>query len=31
MARLVTNKLTFLSALLVGWIVTVFVLVANQV
>ncbi|MBB5153387.1 hypothetical protein BJ970_000921 [Saccharopolyspora phatthalungensis] len=30
MTRLVTNKLTILVALIMGWIVTLFVLIANQ-
>ncbi len=31
MTRLIVNKLTFLLALLMGWIITVFVLIAQQV
>jgi hypothetical protein len=30
MTRLVTNKLTVLVALIMGWIVTLFVLIAHQ-
>ncbi|NYI86497.1 hypothetical protein HNR68_005127 [Saccharopolyspora hordei] len=30
MTRLMTNKLTILLALIMGWIFTVFLLIANQ-
>ncbi|CAM00382.1 hypothetical protein A8924_1443 [Saccharopolyspora erythraea NRRL 2338] len=30
MTRLVTNKLAVLSALIMGWIITLFVIIANQ-
>lgn len=31
MSRLVTNKLTVLFTLISGWILTLFVIIANQV
>lgn len=31
MARLMSNKLTVLSALIMGWIFTLFVIIANQI
>lgn len=31
MARLMSSKLTVLSALIMGWIFTLFVIIANQV
>lgn len=30
MTRLVNSKLTVLSAVLMGWIITLFVIIANQ-
>ncbi|GAA2811485.1 hypothetical protein GCM10010470_53600 [Saccharopolyspora taberi] len=30
MTRLITSKLTVLSALIMGWIITLFVIIANQ-
>lgn len=30
MARLMTNKLTVLSALIMGWIFTLFMIIAHQ-
>ena len=30
MTRLISNKLTVLAALIMGWIITLFVIIANQ-